>query len=182
MRQTSLRCRESYCATVEAKLNISKLRNGFASMCVVCMSMVCGLNSHIHAQSPGVAERTYLGWSSSSQRTLSSSFLTQTNIQAQSDALQSSGLQMHGFSYINIDSGWQGSYDTNGRPLPNKSLFPDISKPIDRTRGVLGPLVSGASYSPEQNEAEIPAAEIRPPQFCARCSGCRKLCASDGRQ
>jgi len=46
---------------------------------------------------------------------------------AQSDALLSSGLQTHGFDYINIDSGWQGSFDANGRPIPNSTTFPDIA-------------------------------------------------------
>jgi hypothetical protein len=46
---------------------------------------------------------------------------------AQSDALLSSGLQTHGFNFINIDSGWQGSFDANGRPIPNLTTFPDIA-------------------------------------------------------
>jgi len=77
-------------------------------------------------QTPGIGQRPYLGWSSASQQSVSSSFLTQANIAAQSDALQSSGLETHGFTYINIDSGWQGSFDSNGRPLPDTSRFPDI--------------------------------------------------------
>jgi alpha-galactosidase len=80
-----------------------------------------------YAQSPGVAEKPYLGWSSFSQQTISSNFLTQANIEAQSDALLASGLQSHGFNYINMDSGWQGSFDTNGRPIPNTAIFPDIT-------------------------------------------------------
>ena len=44
----------------------------------------------------------------------------------QSDALNASGLQNHGFVYINLDSGWQGSFDQNGRPIPNAATFPDI--------------------------------------------------------
>ncbi len=80
-----------------------------------------------YAQSPGVAEKPYLGWSSFSQQTISSNFLTQANIEAQSDALLASGLQTHGFNYINMDSGWQGSFDTNGRPIPNTAIFPDIT-------------------------------------------------------
>jgi alpha-galactosidase len=79
------------------------------------------------AQSYGVADRPYLGWSSFSVQTVSSNFLTQTNIQAQSDALLSSGLEHYGFTYINIDAGWQGSFDSNGRPAPNASLFPDMA-------------------------------------------------------
>jgi alpha-galactosidase len=53
--------------------------------------------------------------------------LNQTNIEAQSDALGSSVLKEHGFSYINIDDGWYKGYDSSGRPTPNPSLFTDIS-------------------------------------------------------
>ena len=43
----------------------------------------------------------------------------------------SSGLQTHGFGYINIDSGWQGSFDANGRPIPNSTTFPNITALVD---------------------------------------------------
>ena len=79
------------------------------------------------AQTPGIADKPYLGWSSFSQQTISSNFLTQANMIAQSDALFSSGLQAHGFNYINMDSGWQGSFDAYGRPIPNSTTFPDIA-------------------------------------------------------
>jgi alpha-galactosidase len=79
------------------------------------------------SQTPGIAEKPYQGWTSFSQQTISSNFLTQANMSAQSDALLSSGLQTHGFNYINIDSGWQGSFDANGRPIPNSTTFPDIA-------------------------------------------------------
>jgi len=49
----------------------------------------------------------------------------------QSDALKASGLQEHGFVYINLDSGWQGSFDQNGRPIPNNTTFPDIKVMVD---------------------------------------------------
>ena len=78
------------------------------------------------AQDGPVGRRPYFGWSSFSEQTITSNFLTQANIAAESDALASSGLQAHGFQYINIDSGWQGSFDANGRPIPNTSTFPDI--------------------------------------------------------
>src|SRR5580692_8474150 len=83
------------------------------------------------AQINGVGQRPYLGWSSFSEQTINSSFLTQANITAQSDALAASGLQAHGFEYINIDSGWQGSFDANGRPIPNTTTFPDIKALVD---------------------------------------------------
>ena len=79
------------------------------------------------AQVNGAGQRPYLGWSTFSEQTINGSFLTQANIQTQSDALKASGLQPHGFNYINIDSGWQGSFDANGRPIPNTSTFPDIT-------------------------------------------------------
>ncbi|HEX4807595.1 MAG TPA: CBM35 domain-containing protein [Bryobacteraceae bacterium] len=73
----------------------------------------------------------YLGWSSFSQQTLSHNFLTQKNITAQSDALLASGLESHGFTYINMDSGWMGAFDNYGRPIPNPTTFPSISTLIE---------------------------------------------------
>jgi alpha-galactosidase len=87
------------------------------------------------AQINGVGQRPYLGWSSFSEQTINSSFLTQANITTQSDALAASGLQAHGFAYINIDSGWQGSFDANGRPIPNATTFPDIKALVDHIHG-----------------------------------------------
>src|SRR6202007_628801 len=83
------------------------------------------------AQVNGVGQRPYLGWSSFSEQTLNSGFLTQANIEAQSDALAASGLQKHGFQYINIDSGWMSTSDANGRPIPAAPNFPNIKALID---------------------------------------------------
>lgn len=103
--------------------------SSFSRLTIVALlfvSFIGGLLS-AGAQTPGIAERPYQGWSSFSQQTISSNFLTQANMTAQSDALAASGLQAHGFNYINMDSGWQGSFDANGRPIPNTSTFPDIA-------------------------------------------------------
>src|ERR1700679_2284550 len=81
----------------------------------------------VFAQVNGEGQRPYLGWSSFSEQTINGSFLTQANIQAQSDALHASGLQSHGFNYINIDSGWMGRFDENGRTIPSTTTFPDIT-------------------------------------------------------
>ena len=83
-------------------------------------------SSNAIAQVNGAGERPYLGWSTFSEQTINGSFLRQANIATESDALASSGIQAHGFKYINIDSGWQGSFDANGRPIPNTTTFPDI--------------------------------------------------------
>jgi len=83
------------------------------------------------AQVNNAGQEPYLGWSSFSQQTIQGDFLTQANMITQSDALKASGLQEHGFVYINLDSGWQGSFDQNGRPIPNNTTFPDIKVMVD---------------------------------------------------
>jgi hypothetical protein len=99
------------------------LAAGFISALTSCLPAAAQVND--------VGQRPYLGWSSWSEQTINGSFLTQASMQAQSDALKASGLQQHGFVYINIDSGWQGSFDGNGRPIPNSSSFPDIKALVD---------------------------------------------------
>lgn len=82
--------------------------------------------SFARAQVNGLGDRPYMGWSSWSEEVLhGQSWLTESQIKTQSDALFFSGLEDHGYNYINIDSGWQGSWDSNGRPLPSSSRFPD---------------------------------------------------------
>ncbi|MET0617312.1 MAG: glycoside hydrolase family 27 protein, partial [Luteibacter sp.] len=87
------------------------------------------------AQVNGVGQKPYLGWSSFSEQTVNPAFLTQANMLVQSDALASSGLQAHGYTYINLDSGWQGGFDGNGRPTPDPATFPDIKALIDHIHG-----------------------------------------------
>lgn len=84
-----------------------------------------------NAQPNEIRNSPYLGWSSFPQQTIARDFLTQANMTIQSDALLASGLQEHGFRYINLDSGWQGSYDRYGRPIPNSTTFPDIGALIE---------------------------------------------------
>ena len=98
------------------------------------LALACGLFAlagTASAQVNGVAQKPYLGWSSFSQQTLDPGFLTQANMIVQSDALVASGLQAHGYTYINLDSGWQGSFDANGRPTPDLRTFPDIKAMVD---------------------------------------------------
>lgn len=92
---------------------------------------LAGWMTPTHAQVNHVGQRPYLGWSTFSEQTLSSGFLTQASMQQQSDALARSGLQAHGFDYLNMDSGWMGSFDGYGRPIPNPDTFPDIKALID---------------------------------------------------
>ncbi|WP_426285086.1 CBM35 domain-containing protein [Luteibacter sp. E-22] len=102
------------------------------------LALACGLMtlaSAASAQVNGVGQRPYLGWSSFSQQTIDPAFLTQANMVTQSDALAASGLQAHGYAYINLDSGWQGGFDANGRPTPDLRTFPDIKALIDHIHG-----------------------------------------------
>lgn len=98
------------------------------------LTVITGLLAFLPCASPQVnntGQKPYLGWSSFSQQTIQGDFLTQANMITQSDALKASGLQDHGFVYINLDSGWQGSFDGNGRPIPNSTTFPDIKAMVD---------------------------------------------------
>ncbi|MGN6094436.1 MAG: CBM35 domain-containing protein [Luteibacter jiangsuensis] len=98
------------------------------------LALACGsmlLASTGMAQVNGAGHAPYLGWSSFSQQTIDPGFLTQEKMRRQSDALAASGLQEHGYTYINLDSGWQGGFDANGRPTPDPATFPDIKALID---------------------------------------------------
>ncbi|WP_051978311.1 alpha-galactosidase D [Edaphobacter aggregans] len=106
------------------------MRPSYLSLLTVITGVVAFLPC-ASAQVNNSGQKPYLGWSSFSQQTIDGSFLTQANMIVQSDALKASGLQEHGFVYINLDSGWQGSFDQNGRPIPNSTTFPDIKALVD---------------------------------------------------
>src|SRR6202047_5677786 len=94
----------------------------FLTMITVVVAFLPGASAQVN----NAGQKPYLGWSSFSQQTIQSNFLTQANMITQSDALKASGLQEHGFVYIKLDSGWRGAFDGNGRPIPNNTTFPDI--------------------------------------------------------
>ncbi len=48
-----------------------------------------------------------------------------TKVRAAADVMLSSGLARHGFQYVNIDDGWQGGRDAQGRIQANRK-FPDL--------------------------------------------------------
>ena len=106
---------------------VPRMRARWVGIAKLLAAAVLAYSLPAAAQVNGVGDRPYLGWSSFSQQTLAGNFLTQANIMAQSDALAASGLQRHGFNYINMDSGWMGSFDAYGRPIPNPAIFPDIA-------------------------------------------------------
>jgi len=80
-----------------------------------------------------LAAKPYMGWSSYSMQVYSGNgkWITADNIVAQSDAMKAK-LQKAGYNYINVDSGWNGSSDEYGRPVPSTTLYPDgLQKVID---------------------------------------------------
>jgi len=79
------------------------------------------------AESNGVAATPLMGWSSWS---FIRSHPTAAAIEAQADAMKSSGLSSHGYSYINLDDYWMAcnsngpEVDANGRWIANTTEFP----------------------------------------------------------
>ncbi len=79
------------------------------------------------AESNGLAAAPLMGWSSWS---FIRSSPTAAKIEAQADAMKSSGLSTHGFSYINLDDFWMAcnsngpEVDANGRWIADPAKFP----------------------------------------------------------
>lgn len=85
-----------------------------------------------------------MGWTTWSQQQhnypITDAFQNETNVEANSDAMRNSGLEAHGFSYINIDGDWDNglmcqcgppiTFDPYGRPMANASRFPHGMKAV----------------------------------------------------
>ncbi|SFT24870.1 X2-like carbohydrate binding domain-containing protein [Paenibacillus sp. BC26] len=74
----------------------------------------------------GLALKPYMGWSSYSMQVYdgpSGNWISEAKIKQMSDAMHEK-LQAHGYNYINIDAGWNGSMDEYGRPVPSTTLYP----------------------------------------------------------
>jgi alpha-galactosidase len=90
--------------------------------------------------------------------------VTDAKVRAAADAMVSSGLINHGWTYINIDDCWEGGRDTNGNIIPN-AKFPDMKALADylHSQGLKigiysspGPKTCGGnegSYGHEQQDA-----------------------------
>jgi alpha-galactosidase len=68
-----------------------------------------------------------MGWSSWNRF---AEHIDDATIRAMADAMVSSGLSKAGYSYINIDDGWQGKRGADGRLQPN-AKFPDMKALTD---------------------------------------------------
>ncbi|CAN7532936.1 X2-like carbohydrate binding domain-containing protein [Paenibacillus sp. LjRoot153] len=80
----------------------------------------------VKAADNGLAQKPYMGWSSYSMQVYdgpSGNWISEAKIKKMSDAMHEK-LQAHGYNYINIDAGWNGSMDEYGRPVPSTTLYP----------------------------------------------------------
>ncbi len=80
----------------------------------------------------GLAQKPLMGWSSYSLQVYNENgidWVSADRIKAQSDAMHEK-LQPYGYKYINIDAGWNGSFDEYGRPQPKESLYPNGIKDV----------------------------------------------------
>jgi alpha-galactosidase len=102
---------------------------GLAAFAILILTLT---SAKVIAQVNGLGAKPYLGWSTYSQQTIvpSSTVMNEQNILAQSDAMHSSGLEAHGFQYINLDAGWSGTNDQYGRTLWNTTAFPHFLQMI----------------------------------------------------
>ncbi|RKP48899.1 hypothetical protein D7Z26_21305 [Cohnella endophytica] len=79
------------------------------------------------AANNGLALKPYMGWSSYSMQVYDGpggNWISEAKIKQMSDAMHEK-LQAHGYEYINIDAGWNGSMDDYGRPIPSTTNYPN---------------------------------------------------------
>lgn len=106
-----------------------------------------------------LGQKPYMGWSSWSLEATKypgyggMDWLTAEHVKQQSDAMHKM-LQAHGYTYLNMDSGWQKGYDDYGRPAADPKKFPlgiaDTARHIHQNGQKFGiywiPGVSGELY------------------------------------
>ena len=102
-------------------------------LCLLMLSMtaaqtgLAGTGQNVaEAADKELAQKPYMGWSSFSMQVYepSGNWISADSIKKQSDAMHEK-LQQHGYEYINIDAGWNGSMDEYGRPIPSTERYPD---------------------------------------------------------
>ena len=84
------------------------------------------LSQAVGAADNGLASTPLRGWSSWSSLTRK---ISEETIKAEAD-IEAAQLKNSGYIYINVDDGWQGGYDENGRPLASKQKFPSGMKAL----------------------------------------------------
>ena len=109
--------------------HMSNLQNRVILLAALALGLMAAVPSPA-APGEGLGQKPYQGWSSWSLEATKHpgyggmDWLTAQHVEAQSDVLHKT-LQAHGYTYVNIDSGWKGSYDNYGRPMPDLKKFPE---------------------------------------------------------
>jgi hypothetical protein len=137
-------------STVSARLaGIVRPRQGVGKTTVAVLSLLAAsVLTATLVHSPSVAAATdaparkphditaatpYMGWSSWSLESTNypgvntngpASYLTEAHVLANAD-VEAAELKSHGYTYVNIDAGWLGGFDSYGRPVANATTFPD---------------------------------------------------------
>lgn len=79
-----------------------------------------------------IAEKPYMGWSSWSLQATNypgvnpngpASWLTEANVVKQADVMAAK-LRKHGYTYVNVDAGWNKEFDEYARPVVDPAKFP----------------------------------------------------------
>ncbi|SET68337.1 X2-like carbohydrate binding domain-containing protein [Paenibacillus sp. NFR01] len=95
---------------------------------VVAQFGFAGTGRHVaEAADKALAQKPYMGWSSYSMQVYDGpqgNWISEQKLKAMSDAMHEK-LQSHGYEYINIDAGWNGSMDEYARPIPSTTLYPN---------------------------------------------------------
>ncbi len=91
------------------------------------LAFIVILTATSYTQQPPLAKTPPMGWNSWNH------FDTKINdatVRAQADAMVSSGMKAAGYTYINIDDGWEAGRDAQGNILTNEK-FPDMKALAD---------------------------------------------------
>ncbi|SPE40187.1 Alpha-galactosidase (fragment) [Candidatus Sulfotelmatobacter sp. SbA7] len=116
------------------------LGSALAALCfILCVLQAATASAQVY----GAGQKPYMGWTTWSQQSYNyptgspggDPFQNETNVDANADAMVSSGLAAVGFQYINIDGDWDNgmmcacgppvTWDTYGRPIGNLTRFPN---------------------------------------------------------
>ena len=119
-----------------------------------------GYRTIILKTNSGLALTPPLGWNSWNCWGMS---VDQEKVKASADALVNSGLADHGWTYVNIDEGWEGAERTASGELPANEKFPDMKALADHCHSLglklgiyssPGPRACGGSQGSYQYELQ----------------------------
>ena len=101
---------------------LKKLTTSVSAWSVTALLALC-----IHTPSAAIADAPTMGWSSWNTYRVN---ISDSLIIKQADAMVRSGLKNAGYNHINIDDGYFGGRDDDGRLLTHPARFPNGLKPV----------------------------------------------------